>query len=72
MKIKTLLILCSSAFILTSCYYPKYESDNGEAEVVRENSSFVIDISGVTIQSTVQSDNSDIVGGEISDEKCYY
>lgn len=66
MKIKTLLILCSSVFILTSCYYPKYESDNGEAEVVRENSSFVTDISS----TTTQSDNvdTDVISTEVSND----
>jgi lipoprotein len=66
MKIKTLLILCSSVFILTSCYYPKYESDNGEAEVVRENSSFVTDISS----TTTQSDNvdTDVISTDVSND----
>lgn len=60
MKIKNLLVLCFSVLVLTSCNYPDYEFDNGEAEVARENSSFVTDISGVTIPSTVQSDDGDM------------
>ena len=66
MKLKIFLVLCSSISILTSCYYPKYESDNGEAEVVRENSSFVTDISS----TTTQSDNvdTDVISTEVSNE----
>lgn len=66
MKLKIFLVLCSSISILTSCYYPKYESDNGEAEVVRENSSFVTDIS----ITTTQSDNvdTDVISTEVSND----